>query len=306
MQNHKKTKHKLLFRAVTLVLLLVIYLLLNVIINFSFNSLAESSLIALIIVFSSLSIKELVHLKIRSSRTRNNLYKLILIVSSLLIIYTFRNHLVALGISLGVIAAILTFAFQPIILSFIGWVYLLTHQVYREGDRIRIGEIKGDVMKIDPLHTKILEVGSEYIRGDFPSGRVFTMPNGKLLTDPVANYSKYFPYIWTEITFQLTYDTDFQFAIQGIKKIIKEHFSKNISKIKTEFEELLEDHDFDDEHFQAIRYTFLPAQSWIDFRITFPVIPKKKGVTISRLTEKVLEFFDEYPEKIAYPKGRAR
>jgi small-conductance mechanosensitive channel len=211
-----------------------------------------------------------------------------------------------LGVSLGIAAAVLSFAFQPVILSLLGWIYLVGARVYREGDRIRVGEIKGDVILIDPMHTKIMEIGGEYIKGDYTSGRVYTLPNSLVLTAPVANYTKYFPYIWTEISFQLTYGSDLKFAMENTKKITKQHFMKSLKKIGQKYEDFLEFHEFETESFQPIRFTVVPSQSWIDFRVVFPVMPKKKGVMISSLTNKILEFFNKHPEKIAFPKGRAR
>ncbi|HET8671611.1 MAG TPA: mechanosensitive ion channel domain-containing protein, partial [Candidatus Saccharimonadales bacterium] len=56
-------------------------------------------------------------------------------------------------VSLGVLSLILGFALQTPITSLIGWVYLLIRQPYKVGDRIEIGNARGDVIDVSYLDT---------------------------------------------------------------------------------------------------------------------------------------------------------
>ena len=62
--------------------------------------------------------------------------------------------------------------------------------IYDQGDRIRIGNIKGDVRRIGILHTSLDEVGEDEKLGGELTGRLLHVPNLLILDQPVLNYSK--------------------------------------------------------------------------------------------------------------------
>lgn len=82
-------------------------------------------------------------------------------------------------LSLGVVGFAITFALQQPLLSLLGWLYIMAKRPYAVGDRVRIGETKGDVIKVDFLVTTIWEVGGELVSTNQPSGRVVTVPNSR-------------------------------------------------------------------------------------------------------------------------------
>jgi len=92
-------------------------------------------------------------------------------------------------VSLGVISLILGLALQKPVASFIGWIYILVRQPYRVGDRIKIGEAKGDVIDIAYLDTTLWEFRGPYLSTDHPSGRIIKFPNSAVLDSMIFNYS---------------------------------------------------------------------------------------------------------------------
>ena len=122
---------------------------------------------------------------------------LVLIVISVLFVEWY-----AAVVSLGLISLILGFALQTPISSFIGWIYILIRAPYRVGDRIEIGDVRGDVIDVSYLDTTVWEIGGRHLSTDHPSGRVIKFPNTKVFSTPVINYSwPLFPYIWNEVKF---------------------------------------------------------------------------------------------------------
>jgi len=222
------------------------------------------------------------------------------------IFFIFQDKLITASISLGILAAALAFIFQTPILNLMGWLYLTIGQVYKEGDRIRINEFKGDILDINPLRTKVREVGGEYVQADLPSGRLVSFPNSLLLTAPLSNYSKYFPYIWVDVPFQLTYDTDFGFVMKNIKSIV----SKNLRKYKEDKEQrysvMLHFFGVTKEEFSMINFNLNAVQSWLELRVTLPVEPKEQSAITTKITTDILDFFKKNPGKVSFPKGRAR
>lgn len=128
-----------------------------------------------------------------------------------------------LSVILGFATAGIAFAMQEVIGALFGWLNILAGRIYTVGDRIEVGGVRGDVMDITPLRTKILEIGSDPAAGGHrswvsarqPTGRVVTVSNKKTFTDAVFNYSAHLEWIWEEIGFAVGQDADWE-AAEGI------------------------------------------------------------------------------------------
>ena len=67
-------------------------------------------------------------------------------------------------------------------------VVVVTLIVYRVGDRIRVGDVVGDVMDISLARTTVMEVG-EWVKADQYTGRVVTVANRVVWVNPVYNFT---------------------------------------------------------------------------------------------------------------------
>jgi small-conductance mechanosensitive channel len=129
-----------------------------------------------------------------------------------------------IGVVLGLVAAGLAFAMQEVIGAFAGWVNVLSGRIYRIGDRIEIGGVRGDVIDITPLRTKVMEIGDgtdereSWVRGRQFTGRVVAVSNKKTFTDPVFNFSQGFDYLWDELTLPVAYDGDWRRASEILRQ----------------------------------------------------------------------------------------
>lgn len=118
---------------------------------------------------------------------------------------------------LGFAAAGVAFALQELIGALAGWFNILSGRIFRVGDRIQMGGVRGDVIDITPLRTKIMEMGSgsddqAWVRGRQYTGRIVTVSNKATFTEPVFNYSTVFEYIWEELTVPVAYRDDWREA----------------------------------------------------------------------------------------------
>lgn len=127
-----------------------------------------------------------------------------------------------IGVVLGLAAAGVAFAMQEVIGAIAGWFNILSGRIFRVGDRIQMGGVRGDVIDVTPLRTKILEMGSadeddetrtaSWVRGRQFTGRIIAVSNKTTFTQPVFNYSAAFEYIWEELTIPVKYESDWQRA----------------------------------------------------------------------------------------------
>ena len=127
------------------------------------------------------------------------------------------------GEVLGLMAAGIAFAMQEVIGALAGWVNIVSGRVFRVGDRIEMGGVRGDVIDITPLRTKIIEMGSpqkgdSWVRGWQYTGRVIAVSNKATFTDPVFNYSVGFDFVWEELTIPIPYDADWELAEQIMRE----------------------------------------------------------------------------------------
>lgn len=121
------------------------------------------------------------------------------------------------GVVLGLTAAGLAFAMQEVIGAIAGWVNILSGRIFRVGDRIQMGGVRGDVIDVTPLRTKILEIGSAqdaqtWVRGRQPTGRIVAVSNKATFTEPVFNYSSTFDFLWEELSLPIPYGGDWKRA----------------------------------------------------------------------------------------------
>ena len=122
------------------------------------------------------------------------------------------------GFVVGALTAGVAFALQNVLGSFAAWLGILVGKVFRTGDRVMMGGVRGDVIDVSPLRTTIMEIGSPGSKEDSDvwvharqyTGRVVTISNQAFFEEPIYNYSKDFEYIWEEISIPLTYTTDWE------------------------------------------------------------------------------------------------
>ena len=212
-------------------------------------------------------------------------------------------------VSLGVLSLILGFALQTPITSLIGWVYLLIRQPYRVGDRIQIGEARGDVIDVNYLDTTLWEFGGPYLSTQHPSGRIIKFPNSLVLNKTVYNYSwPLFPYIWNEIKFNIAYDSDLEFVARTMKEVVEEELGEQMIQLVGVYRELLRQTPVDELQIQERPVVhFRPSDNtWLEAIVRYIVHPKESGRVKTRILKKLLDKLNTEPERVLFPKSNLR
>ncbi|MCX2741277.1 mechanosensitive ion channel family protein [Pontibacter anaerobius] len=128
--------------------------------------------------------------------------------------------------SLGLIGLALSWSLQTPIESFTGWLLNSFQGYYRVGDRVRVGDVFGDVYRIDFLTTTVWEIGAPYQPGfvlaEQPTGRLVTFPNNEILTGTVINLTRDFPYVWDELAFGVANESDISLATEVLGKVAEQ------------------------------------------------------------------------------------
>ncbi len=128
--------------------------------------------------------------------------------------------------SFGLIGLALSWALQTPIESFTGWLMNSFRRYYKVGDRILVGDVFGDVYRIDFLSTTVWEIGSPYqsgfVNAEQPTGRLVTFPNNEILTGTVINLTGDFPYVWDELDVVIANESDIPLTMNVLKKVAYE------------------------------------------------------------------------------------
>jgi small-conductance mechanosensitive channel len=122
---------------------------------------------------------------------------------------------------LGLIGAGIAFALQRVITAVAGYFVILRGKTFNVGDRIQMGGVRGDVIGLTFMQTRIMEMGESprekdddksWVRSRQFTGRIVTVTNDKVFDCPVYNYTHEFAYIWDEISIPVAFHQDFSRA----------------------------------------------------------------------------------------------
>ncbi len=224
-----------------------------------------------------------------------------------LAIYFLTGERVAeFSVIFGLFAAGLSFALQRPILCFVGWLLLMARKIYREGDRIEVGGIKGDVADVGIMTTTILEVGS-WAGFDQSTGRLLTFPNAWILEKEVRNYTSGLGYIWDEITVRIPYDANWKKAKKVLEKIALRTLSDELEIVRKRMRRLIRKltvrTDFD--AVEITPRTFVDLKdSWIELRLRYVCPTGKRRTVRSEISESILKEFKKHKISITFPSMR--
>ncbi len=129
---------------------------------------------------------------------------------------------------LGLLSAGLAIALQDPLVNLAGWAFIMWRRPFSVGDRIQIGEHRGDVIDQRIFMFTLMEIGN-WVDAEQSTGRVIHIPNGKVFREVLANYSKGFQYIWNEIPVLVTFESNWEKAKEILLKIGAAH-SEHLSK----------------------------------------------------------------------------
>lgn len=190
------------------------------------SNLVETVLIIIILIVIRFIIVRIVYRQAEDTATRyrwrKNVTYIIVFLGFLLIGRTWIEAIGSLATFLGLLSAGLAIALRDPVTDMAGWAFLMWRKPFSVGDRIQIGENKGDVIDIRFFKFTILEIGN-WVNADQSTGRLIHIPNHFVLRDPIANYTSDFEFIWNEIEVVFTFESNWKKAKTMIEKITNNH-----------------------------------------------------------------------------------
>jgi small-conductance mechanosensitive channel len=136
-----------------------------------------------------------------------------------------------LGTFLGLLSAGLAIALRDLVTNMAGWAFILLRQPFTVGDRVAVAGHRGDVVDIRLFQFTLLEIGN-WVDADQSTGRVIHVPNAKVFSDSLANYTAQFPYIWHELPVLVTFESDWRRAKEILRTVVEEQAGSVVEEAK--------------------------------------------------------------------------
>jgi small-conductance mechanosensitive channel len=210
------------------------------------------------------------------------------------------------GIALGLFSAGISFAMQRPLLCLVGWILIHSRKLYKEGDRVQVGGITGDVADIGIMTTTVMEVGS-WAGYDQSTGRLLTFPNAWILEREVRNYTSGLGHIWDEITIRIPYDANWQKAKDVLQRLANQLLKKEIDMGRRRMAKLMRQvklrTDSDAIQLEPEVFTDL-TDNWIELRLRYLCPEGKRRTVRSQLSEAMLREFKKAKIPLTVPSIR--
>nr|WP_255216779.1 mechanosensitive ion channel family protein [Pseudenhygromyxa sp. WMMC2535] len=118
----------------------------------------------------------------------------------------------SLATIVGLVSAGLAVALKDLLMNLAGWVFILWRKPFVPGQRIALGDFRGDVVDQGAFTFSLMEIG-QWVNADERTGRLLHVPNGLVFTEVLANYNQgWFDLIWNELSVTVTFESDWRSA----------------------------------------------------------------------------------------------
>ena len=219
----------------------------------------------------------------------------------LVMLFGFLPDVATTALGIGLLGAAFTFAMQKPLLNMAAWVVITYRQLYRIGDRIEVGGVRGYVVDIGLQTTELQEFGA-WMPGDEFTGRIVEIPNGVVFDGPTNNYTRDFPFVWDHVEVLVTYESNVdvakEIAMSTANEVVGGIMYDNFEKYKN----ALAIRDLEDSLLRTPEVRLKFETSGVNLSVLFFCPVDRRGALKTRIIEKLWRRFSEDGRVgIAYP-----
>jgi len=227
-------------------------------------------------------------------------------VGALIVVFlvsTWFSNLESLATFAGILGAGLAVAMHDTVANFAGYLFIAFRRPFEVGDRIEIDGTAGDVIDIRVLQFSMMEIGN-WVDADQSTGRIMHVPNGKVLKERTASFTKGFEYIWHEVPVIVTFESDWRAAKAILEEIISAEASVVDEEVARQVRRAASRYLIYAGKMTPIVYTTV-RDSGVLLTIRYLTKPKTRRGTEQRIWEEILDRFAKRDDiDLAYPTVR--
>ena len=200
------------------------------------------ALILLIVIGAAEVWRRAVYRYIRDPRQRHQFLLLrrfvLWLVIALIIAFIFAGRLTSVLTFAGLLTAGVAIALQGVILSVVGYFFLIGKFGIRVGDRVQISGVTGEVIEIGLVRLHLMELGGGGF--DTPTGRVVAFSNS-IVFQPSAGLFKRIPgtsFIWHEVTVTVPRAADFALVKEKLLEAVTGVLADYRAELERQYREM--------------------------------------------------------------------
>lgn len=216
-------------------------------------------------------------------------------------------------VSLGLLGFGLTLALQRPILSVAGWVAIQAARLFREGDRIEVMGIAGDVIEVNVFTTKLWEIGTSASplpsggasTPNRPSGRVVTLSNATFLEHPIANSTGDVSHIFDEFSVGVAYEADVDLARTILESCAAQVLDLAAhERAAVDYRRLTQGMEIEASFPREPQVIESLQESWIELRLRYLVPARSRAATRTALSRAWLDATRPHADRLpnVYPR----
>jgi len=233
--------------------------------------------------------------------TRQGASLITLIVGLVALVSIWFENPARLTTAAGLIGAGLAFALQKVVTAFAGYLVILRGKTFTVGDRITMGGVRGDVISLGFLQTRLMEMGEPpsaqsdsdpiWVHARQYTGRIVSVTNDKVFEDAIYNYTREFPFMWEELKIPISYQTDRAVAETILIDCARE-VTDEIVKEAEPSRALMEKTYFIDFGALEPRVFWSITDNWLEMNLWFLVRLHRARYVKDELARLIMERFD--------------
>lgn len=179
----------------------------------------------------------------------------------------------------GLLVAGAAVASQKAILSFAGYFVVVFGKVFDIGDRIQIGDVRGDVLDIGLFKTTVMEMGvppsllpnpNNWITSRQYTGRVVTFTNSEVFEQATFNYSRMFGFLWEEMRLPLHFDEDIDRAEAIALAAAREATADVVEEARRQLDRVRQEYPLQPADLEPQSYLRI-TDNWVELSVRFLV-----------------------------------
>jgi small-conductance mechanosensitive channel len=253
-------------------------------------------------LLKKLFIHRIVDLKVRYQWQKISLYLAVFLII-IFLLNVWLELFGSMGTFLGLLSAGIAIALKDPLVNMVSWAFILIRQPFKVGDRIQIGKVAGDVIDIRLFQFSIMEIGN-WVDAEQSTGRIIHIPNGIIFTEPQANYTAEFQYIWNEIPVLVTFESDWKKAKHILADIVNHHGILLSTEVEKQIKEAAKRFLIFYNKLTPIVYTSV-KDSGVMLTLRYMCNPRERRSIEEKIWEDILNKFLECDDiDFAYPTQR--
>ena len=222
-------------------------------------------------------------------RWRKVVTYVILAVGVILVGRTWFVGMQTLATFFGLLSAGLAIALKDPIADLAAWAFIVWARPFEVGDRIQIGAHAGDVIDLRLFQFTLNEIRN-WVDADQSTGRIIHINNGRVFSEPLANYDKGFKYIWNEVPVLITRESDWRKAKEILTRIAIKHAEHLTAKAEEDLLAASRQYLINYRKLTPIVYTKV-VDSGVLLTMRYLIEPRKRRGTEHAIWEEVLTEF---------------